>query len=482
VSLENLSAETIGALGLASLLLLLLARVPVGLAMVAVGIGGNYALSLALPYLRFEPYLRNFKTLLFDTVSSYELSVVPLFILMGFLASEAGLSRDLFHGLSTLIGRIRGGVAMAAVLACGAFGAVCGSSLATASTMGRVALPELARLNYAPRLAAGTLAAGGTLGILIPPSVALVLYAIIVEASIIEMFQAAIVPGILAILFFLTVIWWQVRRNPSIAPLPPVVDRDERRRAIRRLLPVVAIFGVIIAGLGLGLFTPTPAAAIGASVILLYGAVLRLRAKRRNEMGGLSRAGLSRSLLDTATTAGIIYFIVFGAEVLKGFLTRAGLPAVLAGWANSSGLDPWLILIGILLILIVLGCFLDSLAMILVVMPFFWPALLELNGGDFVSASDAVFGMDGEALKIWFGIIALVVVELGLITPPVGLNVFIIASIAQSTSGPDGQTQRAAMADTFAGVMPFFGIELVRVALLLALPGLCLFLPGWLGS
>ncbi|MEM1365118.1 MAG: TRAP transporter large permease [Pseudomonadota bacterium] len=478
MSFTDLPAEAIGALGLGVLLMLLLARVPVGLAMVAVGIGGNYALSLALPYLRFEPYLRNFKTLLFDTVSSYELSVVPLFILMGFLASEAGLSRDLFHGLSTLIGRIRGGVAMAAVLACGAFGAVCGSSLATASTLGRVALPELARLNYAPRLAAGTLAAGGTLGILIPPSVALVLYAIIVEASIIEMFQAAIVPGFLAVLFFLLVIWLQVRRKPSIAPVPPAISGAERRLALRRLIPVIAIFGIIILGLGFGLFTPTPAAAIGATVILLYGAALRFRAKRAGADGGLSRDGLSRSLLATATTAGMIYFIVFGAEVLKGFLTRAGLPAALASWANSSGLDPWLILIGFLVILIVLGCFLDSLAMILVVVPFFWPALLELNGGDFVSASDAVFGMDGEALKIWFGIIALVVVELGLITPPVGLNVFIIASIARES----GRSRSIAMADTFAGVMPFFGIELVRVALLLALPGLCLFLPGWLAG
>ncbi|MEO0637753.1 MAG: TRAP transporter large permease, partial [Pseudomonadota bacterium] len=436
--LSNLSGEAVGALGLGVLLLLLLARVPVGLAMVAVGIGGNYVLSLALPYLRFEPYLRNFKTLLFDTVSSYELSVVPLFILMGFLASEAGLSRDLFHGLSTLIGRIRGGVAMAAVLACGAFGAVCGSYLATASTMGRVALPELARLNYAPRLAAGTLAAGGTLGILIPPSVALVLYAIIVEASIIEMFQAAIVPGLLAVVFFLAVIALRVRRNPSLAPLPEPPSREARKQATRRLWPVLVIFGTIIAGLGLGLFTPTPAAAIGATVILLYGIALRVRSKRRGGDEGLSREGLSRSLLDTAVTAGMIYFILFGAEVLKGFLTRAGLPAALAGWATSSGLDPWLILISFLLMLIILGCFLDSLAMILVVVPFFWPALLELNGGDFVSSTDAVFGMDGEALKIWFGIIALVVVELGLITPPVGLNVFIIASIAQST----GQASR----------------------------------------
>jgi tripartite ATP-independent transporter DctM subunit len=190
--------ELIGLAGLAVLFVLLALRIPVGLAMVGVGIGGNYVLSLVVPFLRFEPYLKQFKTLLWGTVANYDLSVVPLFILMGYLASHANLSRDLFQGVNALVGRFRGGVAMAAIGACAGFGAVCGSSLATASTMGRVALPELKRMNYDPRLATGTLAAGGTLGILIPPSVVLVIYAIIVEASIIEMFQAAIVPGVIA--------------------------------------------------------------------------------------------------------------------------------------------------------------------------------------------------------------------------------------------------------------------------------------------
>ena len=207
--------EAIGVGGLAALFGLLALRMPVGLAMVAVGIAGNYALSLAAPYLRFGPYLDQFKTLLWGTVASYDLSVVPLFVLMGYLASEANLSRDLFRGVNALFGRMRGGVAMAAVGACAGFGAVCGSSLATASTMGRVALPELRRLDYHPRLATGSLAAGGVLGILIPPSVALVIYAIIVEASIIDMFQAAVIPGVIAVVFFMAVIALTVRLKPS---------------------------------------------------------------------------------------------------------------------------------------------------------------------------------------------------------------------------------------------------------------------------
>ena len=195
--------ELVGIAGLGVLFILILLRVPVGLAMLGVGIGGNYALSVVAPFLRFEPYLKQFKTLFFSNVSSYDLSVVPLFILMGCLASETGVSRDLFQGMRALVGRVKGGVAMAAVAACAGFGAVCGSSLATASTMGRVALPELRRMDYSPRLATGALAAGGTLGILIPPSVALIIYAIIVEASIIAMFQAAMIPGLLAVAFFL---------------------------------------------------------------------------------------------------------------------------------------------------------------------------------------------------------------------------------------------------------------------------------------
>ena len=458
--------ELIGVLGLAGLFFLLLLRVPVGLAMVLIGIGGNFALSLAVPYLRFEPYIKQFKTLLWNVVANYDLSVVPLFILMGFLASHSNLSRDLFQGVNALVGRFKGGVAMAAVGACAGFGAVCGSSLATSSTMGRVALPELRRLNYAPSLATGALAAGGALGILIPPSIALVIYALLVEASIIEMFQAAIVPGIMAVAGFIMVIAIIVRVNPDAAPKPEPMKGTVRSRAIKRLIPVLLIFGGIIAGLGMGVFTPTPAAGVGVFVIFCYGLILR------NWGDGLTLSGIKKSLLDTAVTSGMIYFILFGAEIIKSFFTRAGLPAALANWSGASGMDPWLILICMLILLIILGCFMESLSMILVVIPFFWPVLIVLNGGDYVTAADAAFGMDTEQLKVWFGILALVVVELGLITPPVGLNVFIISSLAKDVP----------MKTIFKGVMPFFSVEIVRIGFILAFPVLTLFLPKFLSG
>ena len=458
--------EAIGIGGLAALFGLLALRMPVGLAMVAVGIAGNYALSLAAPYLRFEPYLAQFKTLLWGTVANYDLSVVPLFVLMGYLASEANLSRDLFRGVNALFGRMRGGVAMAAVGACAGFGAVCGSSLATASTMGRVALPELRRLQYAPRLATGSLAAGGVLGILIPPSVALVLYAIIVEASIIAMFQAAILPGLLAVALFIAVIALIVRLKPSAAPPAVAMPADQRRTALLRLIPVLAIFISIILGLGMGLFTPTPAAAVGVFAVLAYGLALRAIGE------GLTGAGVLRALKDSAVTSGMIYFILFGAEVLKGFFTRAGLPEALSGWAGASGFDPYLVLVAMLAILILLGCFMDSLSMILVVVPFLWPTLVTINGGDYAVAETAAFGLSTADLKIWFGILALVVVELGLITPPVGLNVFIISALAVDVP----------MRETFRGVMPFFGVEILRVALLLLVPAITLALPHLLSG
>ncbi|MCI5087136.1 MAG: TRAP transporter large permease [Rhodovulum sp.] len=458
---------TIGILGLVVLFALLLLRMPVGIAMIVVGIGGTWVLSLSVPFVRFVPYLRQFKSLLWDNVANYDLSVVPLFVLMGYIAAEARLSSDLFKGLEALLSRLRGGVAMAAVAACGGFGAVCGSSLATAATMGKVALPELRNLGYAPRLAAGALAAGGTLGILIPPSVALVIYAIIVEGSILKMFQAAVVPGLLAVLGFILVIAVQVRLNPSLAPEPKPMPVDERRVAIRRLMPVIAIFGAIILGLGFGLFTPTPAASIGVFVIAVYGFVLRWRTGE-----GLNMAGLMRAIRATAITAGMIYLILFGAEVLKGFFTRTGLPQALSDWAAVSGLDPMLVLIIMLVIFVILGCFMESLAMILVVVPFFWPTLIALNGGDYVSAETAAFGLDNDSLKIWFGILALIVVELGLITPPVGLNVFIISSLTRDTP----------MSTVFRGVLPFLGAEVIRVALILMLPALTLIVPRLIGG
>jgi len=454
--------EIVGVIGLGAVFLLLILRIPVALAMILVGIGGNYALAEVTGFLKFAPYLKQFKTLFFSSVANYELSVVPLFILMGYLASETGISRDLFQGMRALVGRFRGGVAMAAVAACAGFGAVCGSSLATASTMGKVALPELRRMNYSVRLATGTLAAGGTLGILIPPSVALIIYALIVEASIIEMFQAAMIPGLIAVAFFIGVIAIIARLRPDLAPPLIEIEGTERREAICRLIPILLIFLGIILGLGFGLFTPTPAAGVGVFAIFVYGLIVRSGDR------GLTVPRLATSLRETAVTAGMIAFILFGAEVLKTFFSRAGLPAALADWAGASGYNPWVILIVMLLILIVLGCFMESLAMILVVVPFFWPALIELNGGNYATAATAAYGMDTDNLKLWFGVLALVVVELGLITPPVGLNVFIISALAKDVP----------IAETFKGVMPFFGVEIIRIGLLLILPGLVLWLPG----
>jgi len=456
--------ELVGLIGLAAVFVLLILRIPVALAMMVVGIGGNYALAEVTGYLKFAPYLKQFKTLFFNSVANYDLSVVPLFILMGYLASETGISRDLFQGMRALVGRFRGGVAMAAIAACAGFGAVCGSSLATASTMGKVALPELRRMNYSVRLATGTLAAGGTLGILIPPSVALIIYALIVEASIIEMFQAAMIPGLIAVGFFLAVIAIIARLRPDMVPATDDMPSDEKRAAVRRLIPILMIFLGIILGLGFGFFTPTPAAAVGVFAIFLYGLVVRSGDR------GLTFPRLATSLQETAVTAGMIAFILFGAEVLKTFFSRAGLPAALADWAGTSGYNPWTVLILMLVILIVLGCFMESLAMILVVVPFFWPALIELNGGDYATAASAAYGMDSEDLKLWFGVLALVVVELGLITPPVGLNVFIISTLAKDVP----------ISETFKGVMPFFGVEIIRIGLLLLLPGLVLWLPGLL--
>lgn len=461
------SPELIGFIGLATLFGLLALRMPVGLAMIAIGIGGTWVLSQVVPYVRFVPYLRQFKSLLWENVASYELSVLPLFILMGFIASEARLSQDLFKGLEALLARRRGGVAMAAVTACGGFGAVCGSSLATAATMGRVALPELLRLGYAAPLASGALAAGGTLGILIPPSVALVIYAVIVEGSILQMFQAALIPGLMAVGTFTIVIAIMVRVRPNLAPEPGPMPADERRIAIRRLLPVILIFGTIILGLGLGLFTPTPAASIGVFLIMTYGFALKWVTGE-----GLSPKGLIGAIRQTAVTSGMIYLILFGAEVLKGFFTRSGLPAALSDWALASGFEPFTVLIIMLALFMLLGCFMESLAMILVVVPFFWPTLVALNGGDYVTAETAAYGMDNESLKIWFGILALIVVELGLITPPVGLNVFIISSLNRDIG----------MGTVFKGVTPFLGAEIVRVAILLLIPALTLTLPRLLGG
>ncbi len=458
--------ELIGLAGIILFFVLLILHVRVALAMIIVGIVGTYALSLVLPYVRFEPYIMQYKSLLWESMASYELSVIPLFILMGYLASHTKLAQDLFVGMNAILGRFRGGLCITAIGSCAGFGAVSGSSLATASTMGKIAYPELKKLGYASSLSTGTLAAGGTLGILIPPSVALIIYALVVEASIIEMFQAAVLPGLIAVLFFILVVIIQVKLKPQLAPLSEPMSREERNKALKGLIPVILTFGSIILGLGLGLFTPTPAAAAGVFIIMMYGLYLR----RRGEGEGLTLKRLRDSIVETGIASAMLYFIIFGAEVLKGFFSRSGLPQAMAEWAMTAQINPWLILIAVLVMFIILGFFMESLAMILVIVPFLWPVLVSINGGEYVSASDAAFGMTLDELKIWFGVLSLIVIELGLITPPVGLNVFIISKIAKDVP----------MMETFKGVMPFFASEIVRIGLLLLVPSIVLILPRWL--
>ncbi len=434
----------IGAVGLALLFALIVGRLPIAYAMIVVGAGGIVALD------GWAILARQLETLAYGQFASYELSVVPMFVLMGFLATEAGLSRRLFRAANAWLGWMRGGVAMSAIAACAGFGAVCGSSLATATTMGQVALPELARLRYAGSLATGAVAAGGVLGILIPPSVVLVIYAVLVEANIVTMFAAALVPGVLALVLFLVTVAVYVRLFPDTGPAGAPVPAAELRAASLGVLPVVVIFGVVIGGIYAGFFNPTPAAAIGVALVGGYGAL----------SGAIRPRRMRAALLRTAATTAMIYLILLGAELFSIFMARGGVPQAAAEWMATTALPPMAVLVVLLLALVLLGCLMDSLSMILLAIPFFWPILVELNGGAFVPADEAAFGMTSDELKIWFGILALVVVELGLITPPVGLNVFVISTLAKDV----------AMIQTFKGVAPFVLAEIVRVAVLLAFP------------
>jgi tripartite ATP-independent transporter DctM subunit len=429
-----------GLIGLFALVALIAIRVPIAHAMLLVGASGIAILS--------GPgiLLSQLKTLVYSQFSIYDLSVLPMFVLMGNIAARAGLSRDLFRGANAWLGWMRGGVAMSAVAACAGFGAVCGSSLATASTMGQIALPELRRYRYSPQLATGTLAAGGVLGILIPPSVVLVVYAIVVEASIVQMFMAAFIPGLIAVVMFLLTIAIYVRVKPDAGPPGDRVGREEFIAATIGVGPVLLIFGVVIGGIYFGLFNPTPAAAVGVFMVSVVAFARRT----------MNLAGMRAALLDTAKTAGMIYLILLGAQLLNIFMARGGVPQAAAAMMANSGLPPLVVLVLLLVALIVLGCLMDSLSMILLAIPFFWPVVAELD-----------FGMSPNDLKIWFGILALIVVELGLITPPVGMNVFVINSLARDVP----------MMQTFIGVLPFFFAELLRVTILIAFPVLSLWLP-----
>lgn len=447
-----MSPEVIGGIGLVLLLLLLSLRAPVGLAMLTVGVLGLGWLSLIQEHLSFIAILRQFKILPWAVASSYELAVIPMFVLMGYLCAHGNLGRDLFAGVAAL-GNRRISLAYATLATSAGFGAICGSSLATATTMGRISLPELHRAGYAPSFAAALLAAAGTLGILLPPSVVLVVYAVIVEASIIQMFQAALIPAVLAVVLFAGVIAsMHLAGRVLVEQTAPASSKDPT--AIRRAIPVVIFFVCIIGGLGTGIFTPTFAAALGVLAVFGYCVVT----KRLNANNLLLVCG------DTAKTAAMLFFLILGAEVLKIFFARSGLPTALADWVTTVEIAPIWVIAAVLVILLVLGCFMDSLSSLLVLVPFLWPALVELNGGPHVAPTEAAFALDNDQLKIWFGILCLGTVELGLITPPVGLNVLVIAK----------QVANESLYKIYRAVTPFIGVELCRLLLILMVPGLVL--------
>ena len=432
-------------IGLFVLLLILIAlRVPVGLSMLIAGMVGYVQLNGWMPLINY------FKTAPYYRFSTYELSVIPLFLLMGQFATHAGLSQALFATANRFLGRRRGGVAMAAVGGCAAFGAICGSSLATAATMGQVALPEMRRYGYSGALSTGALAAGGTLGILIPPSVVLVIYAILTEQSIGKMFIAAVIPGILAALGYMLAIAVYVRLKPEAGPAAPRETRRSDPGGTLRSAAVLVIFVIVIGGIYTGRFTPTEGAAVGA---FLTGLMAFLAGRMRLE-------GLKACLLGAGEASAMIFLILFGAELFNAALALTQMPQQAAQAVAASGWSPWLILIGMLLLYLVFGCVMDSLSMILLTVPIFFPMIAALD-----------FGMSPEETAIWFGVLALIVVEVGLITPPVGLNVFIINGIARDVP----------ITETYRGVLPFLASDFVRVALLVGFPAITLALPRFLG-
>jgi tripartite ATP-independent transporter DctM subunit len=425
------------------LLLMVFLRAPIGLAMLLCGFGGWFLAMGGNP----TPLLAKLKSETYTTFSSYSLTIIPLFLLMGQFATLSGMSQALFRAAESFLGHRRGGVAMAAVGACAGFGAICGSSLATAATMSKVALPELKRYGYSGGFSTATLAAGGTLGILIPPSVILVIYAILTEQNIAKLFLAAFIPGILAALGYVLTISIYVRLYPDAAGTRAPVPMAERFAALGKTWPVMAIFFMVVGGIYLGWFTPTEAAAIGAAATGLVALV----------SGSLGWSVLKQSLLGTARTTAMIFFIVLGAGFYNGFLALSGVPQFMADWVVGQGLSPWLVLTIILVFYLIFGCLMDSLSMILLTVPIFFPV---------ISAMD--FGMSPEHVAIWFGILVLIVVEVGLITPPVGMNLFIINSMDRETP----------MTETYKTVMFFVGSDIVRVILLVAFPSITLFLLG----
>ena len=434
-----MSSFEIGLYALPVMLMLILARVPIMLSMLVVGIFGQY-----LILGNWNPFFAQMKTVTYSTFSNYSLSVIPMFLLMGQFASRGGMSKALFRVAKTFVGHRRGGLAQAAIVACGGFGAICGSSLATAATMGQVALPELRKHGYSNKLSTAVLAAGGTLGVLIPPSVVLVIYAILTEQNIAKLFIAAFIPGFLAIFGYMVTIWILARLWEKDEVPIKRASVAERLVALRDIWPVIGIFMLVIGGIYLGWFTPTEGAAVGASATGLYAFI----------NGELDKDGFINSILETATSTAMIFAILLGAAVFNSFLAFSRVPFEAASFIQDMNANPWIVLSVILILYLILGCFMDSLSMIILTIPVFFPVFQTLD-----------FGMTPENAALWFGVLVLIVVEVGLITPPVGMNLFVINKLARDVP----------LSESFKGVLPFVLSDLVRVVILTAFPAITLF-------
>lgn len=450
---------TISLIGFAVLLLLIFLGVPLGFALIFVGLVGfawvradmvGQALvtwgdgGLALNARAVNGALVMAGQQMYDQVTSYGLTVIPLFVLMGAFIHRSQLAQELYDAANAFVGHRRGGLAMGTIAACGGFGAVCGSSLATAATIARVAMPSMRRFGYHDRLSAGAIAAGGTLGIMIPPSVPMVIYGLLSETDIAKLFIAGIVPGLLLIALFFGAIAWTTWRDPAAGPRGPRVPWGERLRLLGRVWGVVVIFVIIIGGIYAGIFTPTEAAGIGVAAAALF-------AWARGKLGW---GAMRESLVETGITTGMIFVISFGAVIFSNFVNLAGFTRAISDWLIALDARPIVVILCICLLYLIMGCVFDSLAMIILTVPIF-AAILKPMGVDMV----------------WFGIVVVIAVELGLITPPIGINVFVVKS-----SVPDVNVRTV-----FRGVWPFVLAMLLALALVLAFPGLATSLPALMG-
>lgn len=428
-------------LGFAAVLVLVLLRMPIAFAMGLVGMVGFAHVNSA------RGAISMVGRLIIDTSQNYGLSVVPLFILMGLFVNKGGLSRELYQVSYAFLGHLRGGLAMATIAACAGFSAICGSSLATAATMSRVAMPQMRKYKYHDGLSTASIAAGGTLGILIPPSVILVIYGLLTETSIGKLFIAGVIPGLIGVGFYLLAVRWTVGRNPAAGPPGERTSGPDRLKAIRGVWAVLVLFGLVFGGM-YGIlnfwpihltFSPTEAAGMGAAGAFLIAVARGMRLKDTVE-----------ALKEATRTTANLFTVLIGAWIFSNFVNLAGLPEALKSLVTAWDLAPSLVIVLILLVYILLGCVFESLSMLLLTVPIFFPVVISL-------------GYD----PVWFGIIVVVVTEISLITPPVGLNVFVLKGVLGDV--PTGTI--------FRGVTPFWIADLFRLALLVAIPALSLWLP-----